>query len=286
MAGVADSSFGVHFVEAIESNNADVIRPAIRGLIAIGDASKLPRLRDLTAHEDVVIRLPAIEAVGRLGRDDADAECLLGRLGDASEPARDAAWIGLKKLLAARSLAEQLEWSDRLRDLPDYQLRFLAALEKDLAVRNGETENLDVLRRRLASLLTARGQHGEAVRYLRSLYESLSGRSDPAAFEAGVALLGAMLTGRVDRDLNAVVGQLAASAPDEAARRRIVDTVRAYVDTEETSADVARLRSLLPHLDAPPIEGLGEEWTALLTQLRERVKPDEAESPSESTPQP
>jgi HEAT repeat protein len=282
MAGVGAPAFGKYFLDALDSNDPEMLRPAIRGLIAIREVSKLPRLRDLTSHEDLAVRLAAIQAVGDLGRDDIDAECLLARMTDHDEPAREAAWAGFLNLMKALPLAQQLEWSDRLRDLPDAQIRFLLVLENEVTARNTQPADLEAVQRRLGAALASQGQYAEAVSQLQSLYASLSRRNDPGAFDVGLLLLEAMLKGRLDGDALALIEELASAAPEESAKQRIVERVSAYFDAPGVVTDLDRMEGLLAQLRQKPMPELGRPWSELLSRVEERLQPQEEARESEA----
>ena len=97
-----------------------------RALVDIGEGSKLPRLRTLMGHADPLVRLAATEAVGRLGQEDADLESLLNRLNPSiedNELAREAAWRGFCRYLSTRSVPDRIRASERLRELPELEVR-------------------------------------------------------------------------------------------------------------------------------------------------------------------
>jgi hypothetical protein len=194
---------------------------------------------------------------------------------DHDEPAREAAWVGFLRLMKARPLAQQLEWSERLRDLPEAQIRFLLALENEVAARDTQPADLEAIQRRLGAALASQGQYAEAVGQLQSLYASLSQRNDPGAFDVGLLLLEAMLKGQLDGDALALIEQLASAAPEESAKQHIVERVTAYFDAPEVAGDTDRTRSLLAQLCETPIPELGQPWSELLSRIEERLQPTE-----------
>ncbi len=73
------------------------------------------------AHGDPLVRLAATEAVGQLGREEADLEYLLMRLNptiESNELPRETAWRGFRRLLSRRSVGDRIKAAERLRDLP------------------------------------------------------------------------------------------------------------------------------------------------------------------------
>jgi hypothetical protein len=194
---------------------------------------------------------------------------------DHDEPAREAAWIGFLKLMKARPLVQQFEWSERLRDLPDEQIRFLLALENEVAAQGRQPADLEAVQRRLGAALASQGQYAEAATQLQRLYASLSRRNDPSAFDAGLLLLEAMLKGRLDGDALTLIEELASTAPEESAKQRIVERVTAYFDAPDVAADSDRVQTLLAQLRATPISELGQPWSDMLSRIEERLQPKE-----------
>jgi HEAT repeat protein len=285
MAGVGDPSFTGELLDAVESDEPNVLRPAIRGLRAIGDASRLTRLRDHTAHTDPSVRLAAIEAVGELGREDADVESLLPRLNptiESNEPAREAAWRALRSLLGKRPLAERVRAAERLRDMPELEARYLNELADGFPSANGNAAELEAIRDRLAAIHLERGNHAEAVPYLRDLYQMRMGRGDAIELESGLRWLDAVLHGTARQDAADVITQLAASFEGEQAMQ-IVEAVRSFLDAEELTADPAATREVLTQLREVPADSLPPAWAELLQRISDRlesVEPDSTPAPS------
>lgn len=289
MAGVASASFTDVFLEAVESNDADILRPAIRGLCAIGDSSRVARFRTLTGHDDSGVRLVSIDAVGRFGNDDADIECLLARFNPKVEPhaaAREAAWTGFGKLLKHKPVKLQLDWAQRLQELDGLRLAFLAELEKNLASQNGGSPDLETVRNRLATTLADQGKYAEAVIYLRGLYASVLARSDASAGDCGLRLLDALLRSGVRQGVAEMVSQLAKSATDEDSRTKIVDAVSAYIESEEVLANKETAAGLLAQLRLVPADSMGERWSAMLERVEEKINPPAPAPQPEPTPAP
>lgn len=279
MAGVADDAFTPEFLQAVESDEATILGPAIRGVLAIGDTSKLPRLRTLMAHSDALVRLAAIEAVGELGREDADVESLLTRLNptiETNELAREAAWRGFCQLLGNRPVRERIEAARRLRDQPDLELRYLEQLVDALSTVNGDTDDLETVLDRLATALIAQARYQEAVRHLRTLFDMQCARSDPGALACGLRLLEAVLRSPAEVKVAALVQQLAATATDDADKAGIIETVGEYLNSPELTMDQEHARTLLADLTSVPADTLGEAWTQLLEQVARRLASGDA----------
>jgi HEAT repeat protein len=288
MAGVGDVSFTEEFQEAVESDDANLLRPAIRGLRAIGDASKLPRLRDHTRHPDPLVRRAAIEAVGELGREDADLECLLTRLdasNEDSEPAREAAWHAVRTLLSNKPLTQRIRAAERLRDMPELELTYLEELAENLSATDGQTAELEVVRDRLAVILLGEGKYTEAVPHLRDLCQTrLQRGAKEAALETGLQWLDAALLSYTQHDTADVVIQLATSFSDEPAVARIVDVVQRHLESEVLISDPDRARAILAALESVPAESLPPTWAELLTRTADRLASEDPQSVEGPTP--
>lgn len=286
MAGVADSAFTPEFLDAVESDNGTVLRPAIRGILAVGDTSKLPRLRTLMAHPEPLVRLAAIEAVGRLGREDADLESLLTRLNrtiETNELAREAAWRGFRALLSERPVRDRIKAAERLRDRPDLEVQYLVELADTLSTFNGDTLDLEAVLDRLAAVLVSQGRYGEAVELLRQVYDMRFAHSAADATEYARRLLDATLRSPADHDVAGLIRELAAAADGEAAKAQIVDTIAQYLESPQITTDPERARTLLTTLRSVPPETLGEAWTQLLEQVAARLESGDS-SPAPSSP--
>ncbi len=288
MAGVADDAFIPELLQALESDDAAILQPAIRGVLAVNDTSKLPRLRALTAHADPRVRLAAIEAVGQLGREEADLESLLTRLNptiETNELAREAAWRGFRTLLGNRSVGDRFEAAQRLRDLPDLEIEYLEELADALSGVNGDPDDQEAVLDRLAAVLVNEGRYDEAIGHLEALYDRQVTRSDPGATACGLRLLNTMLRSSAVSEAADLVQQLAASAGDNAARARIIETVGDYLQSPDMTGNPQRARRLLDDLRSVSTEVLGDAWIQLLETADRRLDPDDTD-PAPSPPPP
>ncbi len=296
MAGVGDRAFTAEFLAAVETDEPAILRPAIRGIQAVGDRSRLPRLRTLTAHADLLVRLAAIEAVGSLGYEDADLESLLTRLNPTIEMdvlATDAAWRGFLAILSNRSLDQRIEAADRLRDLPQFEAQYLEALAKSVAASNGDVDQLTVVYDRLATIRLAQNRPDEAVEPLRRLYQVQSRNSDPNATDSGLRLLQASLRSTTETGAADLIRQLAPTT-DEPQKARLISIVAEYFASSEARAHIERSRGLLTELESVPPDVVGTAWADMLSkaaaQLQQRdmteapISPSSAEDPGPDPP--
>lgn len=282
MAGVADASFIPEFLGGIDSDDATILRPAIRGVMAVGETSKLPRLRNLTADSRPLVRLAATEAVGKLGREEGDLESLLMRLNpiiETSQLVREAAWRGFRRFLNDRSISYRINATKRLRDLPDLEVKYLLELVDTLSAVNGSTADLETVLDRLASALADRGRYPEAVPHLRSLCEIRSAHVNGGAMECSLRLLVAMLRDTPGSAVADFIGRLATTAKSDTEKAKIVETVAAYLQSSDACGDAEEMGRLLAELRSVPADLLGGEWTRLLQEATTGLENSDNDSP-------
>jgi len=283
MAGVADKSFSEEFLAALDSDDREILQPALRGLSVIGDSSKLARVRSLGGDADTRIRLVAIDALGVLGREPEDLESLLNHLNPSLEPdesVRQAAWRAFRKYLARRPMKERIAAAQRLRGLPDLETKYTEQLANVLATAGDYNDNLEILRERLATLATDAGKYEDAIPHLRELYAMRYDRQDPRAADDGIRWINAILQSAALQNLSEVIVRIAEGSASVAVRSSIVKTVRDYAEGNDLSADPKRTARLLVELRSINPELLGEDWPGLLTQIEDKSKPP---TPAETT---
>ncbi len=287
MAGIGDPSFTPDFVAAVEADDAVILPAALRGLKAVGDSSKLPRIRTLMAHADPRVRLAAIEAAGQLGREDADVEALLSRLNPAVESndsAREAAWRGFRQLVGKRAIPDRIRAAERLREMPDLSVKYLDELAGILATSGDHAAELDAVRDRLATTLVAAGKDGEAVPHLRALYEMRLTRADGAAQATGLRWLESVLRSPNPQGAAEVVVRLGEATGAEPVKVEIIRTVAQYLEIPAAVADADRSRKLLAELRTVPSDLLGDPWTQLLQRFAAQLEPKERPAAPPSSP--
>jgi len=287
MAGIGDPSFTPDFVAAVEADDAVILPAALRGLRAVGDSSKLPRIRTLMAHADPRVRLAAIEAAGQLGREDADVEALLSRLNpsvESNDSARDAAWRGFRQLVGKRAIPDRIRAAERLREMPDLSVKYLDELAGILATSGDHAAELDAVRDRLATTLVAAGKDGEAVPHLRALYEMRLTRADGAAQAAGLRWLESALRSPNPQGAAEVIVRLGEATGAEPVKAEIIRTVAQYLETPAAVADADRSRKLLAELRTVPSDLLGDPWTQLLQRFAAQLEPKERPAAPTSSP--
>lgn len=286
MAGIGNPSFTPEFAAAVESDDAAILPAALRGLRAVGDSSKLPRFRTLTAHADPRVRLAAMEAIGQLGREDADVEVLLTRLNPAVEPndsVREAAWRGFRQLVGRRSIPDRIRAAERLREMPDFSVKYLEELSGALATSGNHLAELDAVRERLATTLIAAGKDAEAVPHFRALYEMRLARADGSAQGTGLRWLESALRSSNPQGAAEVIVRLGEASGDEPIKAEIIRTVAQYLETPVTVADTERGRRLLAELRTVPPDLLGDLWTQLLQRFAAQLEPkDRGAKPNNS----
>jgi len=287
MAGIGDPSFTPEFVVAVESDDAAILPAALRGLRAVGDSSKLPRFRTLTAHFDPRVRLAATEAVGQLGREDADIEVLLTRLNPAVEPndsVREAAWRGFRQLVGRRSIPDRIRVAERLREMPDLLAKFLEDLAGALATSGDHVAELDAVRERLVTTLVASSKDAEAVPHLRALYEMRLARADGSGQATGLRWLESSMRSSNPQGSVEVIVRLGEASDAEPVKADIIRAVAQYMETPAALADAERGRRLLAELRTVPSDLLGDPWTQLLQRFSAQLEPKERAATPTSLP--
>lgn len=282
MAGVGDNSFISDFLEATESDNPVILQPALRGLLALQDRSKMGRVRVLAAHEDPRVRLAAVQALSVLGGEPADLDALQSRLTstESNELVKEAAWRGWREFIGKRSWNDRIRATDRLRETPELEIEYLKELLTGLAATENHKSAIDDTRERLISLLTSSGKHSEAVPYLQELYESCIARGDARSWPVGLRWLDAVLQSPAQQGLADLIVQLCTNTDDPAQRSKVVETVRNYVDSPAIAADVDRSRRLMADLGAVDASRIGDGWKDLLDSLNSRIKTAAAGGPA------
>lgn len=270
MARVADPAFAPEFIEAVESEEPAVLQPAIQGLRATREASKVPRLRVLVGHADPSVRLAAIEAISELGREELDVETLRLRLNSAVETSsivREAAWKAFHDIVVRRPLADQIRVADRLRDTPELAIRYLEELLDTASAANAGAANanqgssardLFQIRDRLATTLVASQRFAQAAPHLRQLYESKESSPGNGRLEYGVRWLSAALHSATPKDVCGAVMHLRGSTSDRAVETAITDAFQRFAESPAFLTDRDRSRSICSELKS----ACGADWIA------------------------
>lgn len=274
MAGVGDPSFAPEFLRAIDSTDVIMLRPAIRGLAAIGDRSKVLRIRALTADADALVRLAAVEAIAELGNEDADIESVLTRINpgiETNELVREAAWRAFRTVIVKRPTAEQISAAERLRETPDLEVRFLAEMSNRLSIANGHRDEAEYVRERLATLLVNQLKYDRASPHLRELFEAYADRDDARAFDTGLRWLDCALRSRPQQNVPEAVLRLSQLAQNEDQHARVFATVEGFLDSLDVTEDTEEMRRLL--IELRPLEEHvgGENWKPLLDRFASRL---------------
>lgn len=273
MAGTGDRAFVPTYSEALNSDNPRILQPAIRGLRLVGDRTRLPRIRDLTGNSDPLVRLDAIKAVAELGRDAEDLQSLLIRLNpsiESNELAREAAWNGFRDYMSRRSLAERIDASQRLRDTPDLEARYLGDLAETMATTGSDPQAIERVRDRLATVLVGLGRFGEAAGHLRLLFQRQVDRGADAAFATGMRWLDATLHADPAGDVGEVLQAVAPIAKTEDERTRLTDKVAPYLEKLDVAKDPARARKLSKNLKSVNATGWPMRWSEAITAFADR----------------
>lgn len=283
MAGVANPAFTPEFREAIDSDDPNVLRPAIRGMVAVKDPSRMRRLRTLMAHSDPLVRLVSIQAIGQMGRAEADLESLLTRMNPSIEPddrVREAAYKGFSHLLSFRTSKERIDVVERLRDYPSLQVRYLESLADSLSSAKGDTTSYQSVLHRLVTIMDASGRYGESASYLRTLYELSTHGQQNQRFNMGLQLLTATLNSGTFTGIGALIRDLNEITSSRLDSKRITQTIQEFVARAGPSNHKDQFRRLLSELQSIPTGGFGNDWSEMIYQVASLAKDGNKSKPA------
>ena len=276
MAEIADPSFAEDFKAHLSSEDPAVLRPVLRGLLAMGEAALLPRVRSLLSQSpDALVRQRAAEFVANFGRADADLDALASRSKRANEPdgaVRSAAWNGFLSIVQTRPAQQRLMAATRLTDDATLEEAFLSRLVSTLRSDGSDATVLESASVRLAEVLMSQSKYAEAVPHIRLFYDARRAREEMTWTDAAGQLLHAALRSSQYDAIGEIVLALA-DVNDQTLIDGAVMDIRAYLDSPEVKADPQHRRTgpraaaLMQKLRSIPAEGLGEEWAKLVAPV-------------------
>lgn len=273
MAAVGHPTYAQDFLGALTSSDPGILQSALRGLKTIGEGGALGQCRELVAHPDTRVRLAAIEAVGRLGRDDLDLEAILNRLSpgiESNDPNRIGAWRAFRELLSRRPVADRVRAAERLRETPELHEKYLEELANVLSMSPANSAELETVRERLSNVLVTAGKFSDAVPHLRELYEMRFACSDGTAAAIGIRWLETTLKSLSHKGLGEVITRLAEGCDDAATKSRIMQTVSQFLESPGSSQDAERSRKLVAELQSVPSDLMGESWGLMVRNFAAR----------------
>jgi hypothetical protein len=287
MASIGAPEFATEFLANLDTDQPELLLPAIEGIKTIGDASRIDRVLALTASSDARVRRRAIEALAALGSDPAHLEAMVSRLSPASEPGeavRQAAWDGFRAVLSTLSPATRLHWAGRLQDLPELEEQYLVELANDLAGGEPPPAELSAVRRRLAERFDAQQRFAESFPLWRGLWHASTEAGDAAAPQLGLSYLRAML--RVGR--HEMVGELAVnlvSGADQAVRDEVQVLLLAHLTALREAGDDQQLEPYLAALELLPPDAFSQEFKQAILDARAGLPSADEAAAAESTGQ-
>jgi len=288
MAGIAAPEFGPALTEALRSEQAPLLVPAIEGLAALGDASCLDRLVALVGHTDPRVREAAARAWGNLGSEAAHLEALMRHLsppGETNDAVRAEAWNGWREMLARKPAEDRLRWADRLREMPDRQQAYLEELVRELSGHNPAPPELAASRERLATLLMARGDAAAALQIWQRLLAGTEAADDASAGNVRVHVLtAAAASGRYELVAEMLIRL--AGAPDEVRGAAADETAKAISD-RLNKGDLDGLRALLAALEPVDLDPYKPELHTAVGAAKKRLAeppPAPATAPATTAP--
>ncbi|MCP4247101.1 MAG: HEAT repeat domain-containing protein [bacterium] len=267
MANIAVPAFADELSAALDATEPDLLLPALVGTRTLGAADRVDRVLSLTSHADPRVRRRAIEALGVLGSESTHVEALINRLNPAVEPneaARQAAWAGFGQITAKLPADARLKWADRLAELPELQVTYLAQLVNDLDQRKPPPVELSAARYALGRLYEAQERYVEALPLWRDIWPELSASGDSRTAQVGASWLRGTLASSRYEQLDELLTQLAAPA-DDAGRQELAGLVLDHLSGLD---DDGQRRSLLTVLVRVPAGTLGPDFDQVVNPAR------------------
>ncbi len=272
MASIGAPEFGPIFAAALESEQPDVLLPAIDGCMVVEDRANLERIIALTGHSDPRVRAVALRAVGKLGGEPAHLEVLLSRLNPATESnegVRAAAWEAWQPLVDRKPAADQLQWADRLREVPERYVEYLLAIVTREAGHNPPSAELAEGRRRLATYYGEVGNHAAALPFWQQLYAQLLATSDPQADDVAIQVLTTALAAAQHAVVTEILTQLATAKPSVKARAS--RTVADFINAQKPLLEPAALMAVVEAVAAAPLSEYDEAFRTFIADVRKSI---------------
>ena len=273
MAGIGAPEFAETLSDVLDSEQAQLLLPAIQGLIGIGNAAgSMDRLLTLTGHAEPRVRAAAVEAVGVLGGEPAHIEVLTGRLSpsaETSDTVRNAAWAACRRILRDRKPNVRLQWADRLRETPERQVACYEELIKDLAAENPAPPELNEARRRLGALHMQRGDPAAALPIWQQLYSAMKATADPEAPQMEITVLSAALSAGLPRAIAESLEEL--SSADRSIKARAVEVVTEHLQGQIAANPPPVLAAMVDAMLSSSLDGYGEPFRSYLENVKRQL---------------
>ncbi len=294
MAGVAENSFLTEFQISVDTAESLLIRPAIRGLVALGDHSRNARLRSLCADANALVRRDAVEALGVLGQEEADLEGVLSRLNpkiESNNLVYEAAWKAFLRLLSDKAAQQQFTAAQGLREFSDLEIRYLTKLSDSISQDQSSYDVLEQVNLRLIDVLVIQDKCAEAIPYRQRIYDLRikSAQTNPdlahddALIEAGRQwLLAALDCQAANADVGSVLSYLLVTSKDASGRIAMIKTMGIWMDQHDWADQLDRLSTLSESFRSITPQPTGDDWTQLLQRMSQHVEngPKNSTSPT------
>ncbi len=283
MAGVAETSFATEFQASVDTTNSFLIRPAIRGLVALGDHSRNTRLRALCADANALVRRDAVEALGMLGQEEADLEGVLSRLNPKTETnnlVHEAAWQAFLRLLSDKAAQQQFSSAQGLREFPELEIRYLTKLSDNISQDQASYEVLEQVNLRLIDVLLSQNKCAETIPYRQRIYDlriksaqtKPSPEQDDTIIVAGQKWLLAALNCRAaNAEVDSVLSYLLGTSKDASGRLAMISTMGTWLDEQDWSKQLDRLRSLSNSFLSITPQPEEDDWKNLLQRMSKQL---------------
>ncbi len=276
MSRLPHAAFADAFVASLDPSEAVPVRQAAaRGLAALADRRFISTLVQTCRDPDPLVRKVAVEALPRLGGENAIIEALWSRLAAADEPdasVRDAAWTGVVRLMGERPIDEVEGWLARLPPNGDGRVRrsvdLLQVIESRLRDRADARGRLGRVRARLAAQFALLSEpEAASAAWLAALDDLEDARDSELDLAAGRALAFAATTGA--DGVGARVRLLNGRVDVQRVWNEVVPAITTLLDAQKFEAAEAALRRLATGPIGPWPAPIAAELDALLRRAME-----------------
>jgi HEAT repeat protein len=274
MVSIGADDFGPIFREALGSDLPDELLPAVEGCEILRDTASLERILPLAGHGDPRVRVVAVRAIGNLGGAPAHMEVLYTRLNpgtESNEGVRVAAWAAWRELVETKPPSEQLQWADRLGELPDRYVEALDTLIASLTGHNPPAAELAEARRRLGTFYSESGNHAEALPVWQQLHGQLRAANDGQADDVAIVLLTEALAANQGAVITETLTLLATAKPSVKARAGRV--VTDFINANRPQAEPDALYALVEAVAAAPLDEYDAAFRTFIADARQQLTP-------------
>jgi len=272
MSMIADPQFAPIFIDALTGEKEATVRQAAaRGIAAMGNPDNADLLVRQLGDLDAGVRRTVVESLARIAKTDVHLEALFARLDAKNESdatVRDKAWEGIRQILRTRPLEEQRRWVKRIppqegKASAEQTVELLTDIEKQLAMADPSSSDLQDIREELGDALTQAGQYAEAARVYRLVYEDLRKGRKSDAWDIGVKLFTSRLQSDRYDEAMAIADELGRPATAKQ-REHLAEILYDHLSTRMKTAEPDKVLEVLERVGDRAEGG----WKARFAQLR------------------